>query len=75
MSKNIWYEVFIDFGNETRTIQSFTNLKDAKIFKRKLSKTKSIYLDGNIIDFDTKTLIHIDKWTNPENPKIIKSIE
>lgn len=59
-----WYEVFIDTGEETQTINNFDTLEKARIYVRKLFPL-----------IKTGITLHIDKWTNKDNPKKIKEIE
>ena len=57
-----WYEVFIDNGKETKTLQICNTLKEARTAKQVLLNTG---LEN----------IYIDKWENIHNPRKIKEIE
>ena len=61
MSKIQWYEVFISDHEGSQTLKNCNTLKEARLEKRKLELRY-----GNCI--------HIDKWTDPDNPTSIKEI-
>lgn len=63
---NTWYEVFIDYGEVgTQTLEICLTLQETKDYK-KVAQNKIYSLKGTL---------HIDKWQNSLNPKLVKSIE
>jgi len=63
---NTWYEVFIDYGEEgTQTLEICHTLQEAKN-RKQIAQNKRYSLEGTI---------HIDKWQDSLNPKLIKAIE
>jgi len=70
MNRQIWYEVFIDNGIETRTLETFDTLREAEVFKEKYIGK---YLQKNPIEaLDFR--LGIDKWKNIDNPTQIGEI-
>lgn len=57
-----WYELFIAFPDGTRTIETFDTLEEAKEAREWVIRGKHVYLDGDIIDIDDPSCLHIDRW-------------
>ena len=61
----MWYEMFEDIHNQgSKTLEICKTLKEAK-------KTRQCYLKSGLWE---KKELHIDKWTDKNNPRIVKSI-
>jgi len=60
-----WYELLYDNGKETQTIYSSEELQDLRHLRENLYS----------ICFIPKYRLHIDKWENPINPKMVETIE
>lgn len=63
---DIWYEVFIDKGQElgTETLRTFKKLKEARTYKKNVFET-----------IKKEETLHIDMWENPAYPNKLKDIE
>lgn len=60
MSKKQWFEVFVDSGNGTETLEICETLKEAK-------KVQKTFIKSGLEN------VYIDKWEDIDSPKIIKS--
>jgi hypothetical protein len=65
MDNEIWYEVFVDRGDEegTQTLQSCNTLEEARQIKADILKA-GIYIK-----------VYIDKWTMKDVPTILEQVE
>lgn len=65
MDKNVWYEVYVSGKAGSRTLENgiCKTYAEAKKVKR---------LAGRFLHTDH---VHIDKWTNKENPTRLEGLE
>jgi len=62
---NQWYELFYDKGEETETIFHSEECSQLRILKNNIVRVMGV----------DKNKLHIDLWENPENPRIVSSID
>ena len=73
-ASKIWYELHMNVGSETRTIQTATDINELHARINSIREHGFVYSNGHVYELENVSL-HIDKWRNPNNPELIESIQ